>query len=428
MVDIKNPQLFSALPIRALFQAYRFKPSHVLSMIASETVYGSQAGTLSARSRSFLTHSTAVSEQIRFPLRDRVERMLTTLAEDFKTQFGTPSLQTVPVNTNDFLTNFFFQKLGAIEDSVHGTHLSWDEALLSAKELHIQTELQKEEPDLTELVSFARSRIYSCDYQTALRVLEQIPAGHGRSDLHHLKGLCYNFFSQTVQAENEFLKMMECGSTQVQANAGYVLSMLYLRLHPKELQSLTKAEEFLQNAYQKLMQESLNEDIHFLRIFNRNGYALCLYRRGRVIEAVRLLEAGIADLKKIGNHAYDLHQSVLLYNALQCYRTLEDYKSCEAVTVELLSLDPLFPEYHLEHGKTLLEQNKIEMARASFQKAIELDALIPEAHALLGYSFVVEGDYRSAFCAYETALSLKPESEQFQNDLNYCQQEMETAS
>jgi len=428
MGDSQIFQIFSALPIRVLFQSYQFKPSHTLSMVASETVYGCRAETLTARSQSYLTNSTGLSEQIRFPLRDRIERMLNILAADFKSQFGVPRVRFLSINLDDFLSQHFFKTLGVIIDPTDGVDLTIPSGILSLEEKKVIHELSQSQPPLSFLINFAQSRIYSCDYQTALNVLDLIPSGHERADIHHLKGLCHNFFSDTVAAEKEFQLMMRFGNVEVKANAGYVLSMLYLRLHTKERQDLSIAETYLQEAHQILMQEKWNEEIHFLRIFNRNGYALCLYRRGLVAEAANLLEWGITELKKIGNKGYDLHQSVLLYNVLQCYRTLGAYTQCEAVACELLALDPLFPEYHLEYGKTLLEQQKTVKARHSIQHAIVLDSQIPEAHALLAYSYVLDGNYRLAEQGYRIALSLKPDSEQFQNDLAYCTQEMETAS
>jgi tetratricopeptide (TPR) repeat protein len=237
-------------------------------------------------------------------------------------------------------------------------------------------------------------------------------------------GLCSNFFGRTNESEFHFRKMLESDNPAAQVKASYVLSMLYLRMHNKEKQDLVTAENFLNNAYKILQDNPGLDDIEFHQVFNRNGYALCLYRRGKILEALEMLENGIAILKKDESGARKLHQSVLIYNAVQCLRSLERYEDCESKCRELLAIDPLFPEYHMEHSRVLLEQNKIGEALQALGRGIELDPDIAESYSLLGYAYLQNEDLERAYANYLKASMLSPESVQLKLDLGYCLSEL----
>ena len=418
--------IFSGLEARAFLREHNFKPSQTSAQISFELIDGLSETSLTARAQSFLTHSTRLENQIRFPLPERVERSFKSLAADLFQQGIHISIEKIELHHLDTVSIEFFRSLGIavlqIDSPSQHSHLL---NILNQDELNLLEFLKNPRKNLAEILSFAQKRIYSCDYRTALNIFNLVEIEYlDRADFYYLKGLCHNYFNQTELSEVCFEKMRQIGSPEVKANAGYVLSMLYLRLHPQELQDLNRAETYLEDAYHLLQSLPSTENSIFQTVFNRNGYALCLYRKGLVHEAVEMLERGISQLRAFKNRKHDLHQSVLLYNALQCYRTLKRYSDCERTTRELLALDPLFPEYHLEHGKTLLEQSKFSEARKYFRHAAQLDPLIAEAHALIAYSYFAEDNFALAALYYRAALKLKPHSLQFQEDAFYCESQL----
>lgn len=421
MVLVSSSDLFSALPVRDFLGRLGYEPRGTDVKIAMEIIFSGFPAAREARHESHLTHSTDVTEQIRYPLRDRVRRGLRKIAADVRSHCALPRRVYSQVAADDHLSREFFELLGV--ELLLGAALNPDH-LLTSEEMEIADALRSPAANLPALETFARERIYATDYRTAFQILGNIPESLRTDEMRQMFGLCANFFGRTEISEAAFRKLLESANPLVIVNACYMLAMLYLRLHPKEKQSLEISERYLTDAYDLLLSRPDLENVVFHRIFNRNGYALCLYRRGRVEEALEMLRHGIAQLRDRSTGVRKLHQSVLMYNALQCLRTLKRYEDCWDITRELLEIDPLFPEYHLEHGKTLLEQNNIADARSSFLNALDLDADIPETYALIAYTYLSEDDPRRAAEFYRKAVAIDRDSARLRLDLAYCLAEM----
>ena len=147
-------------------------------------------------------------------------------------------------------------------------------------------------------------------------------------------------------------------------------------------------------------------------------------------EGVATLDSTIRrnDAEGRPSHRY-LHRSVLMYNAVQCLAALERYDECEAMCADLISADPLFPEYHLEAGRIQLmrangDSERLNRALSFFESAKRLDDAIPELHALIGFTLLESGRLLEAKTAYEKALKLDPMNAplnaQIQDALLYC--------
>lgn len=424
-------QIFSGLEARSFLRKHNYKPSNLHAQISFELIEGLSEASISARNKSFLTHSTHLEDQIRFPLQDRVDRSFKSLAADFLNQKINITQKKISLDFHDTVSINLFESLGLrISKKNRSSSVSGlKKEILNQDERDLLEYLKNPQRNYDQILFFVRKKIYSCDYRTALNILNTFKdLDCKKTDFYYFKGLCHNYFGQTDLSQINFERIYQLGTTGGKVNACYVLSMLYLRLHPVDRQNLQKAETYLEEAYQLLQGQPQTENIIFQRVFNRNGYALCLYRRGLIDTAVEVLENGLQTLRALQYTAYHLHYSVLLYNALQCYRSLQKFSDCERVTTELLALDPLFPEYYLEHGKTQLEQGRTAKAREYFKHAKLLDPFIPESYALIAYSYFIENNFKKAIKNYKLAINLKPEAVQFQDDILYCQHQLDRSS
>lgn len=116
--------------------------------------------------------------------------------------------------------------------------------------------------------------------------------------------------------------------------------MLYLRHHPKYLRLNEKGKMFLNEAYGNFGEN----EISFHKVFNRNGYALYLFRENQVSEAIKLLKEGIKTLStnKLSEEDNFFHESVLTYNLTQCYIKIGSFENACKYFNRLIEMDPDF--------------------------------------------------------------------------------------
>lgn len=430
MIHLKSCSLFSGFPVKKFLQHINFEPETIDEKIAMGLVYGSNSNSKLARQQSYLTNSTPQEQQIRFALKSRVDRQLAKLGVAAAEKFGENANELhVTLISSDYLSVEFFKHIPRLKISiVPNSEESIDDIRKGdgSREM-IFAYLKDPARHFNQILEIARERIYASDYGTALQILNCIPANLRNEDVFYMMGLCTNFFGRFEESEMHFRQSMNNPNPSAKIRAAYVISMLYLRMYPREKQSVKVAEELLNDAYEILEQNSNLKDWTFNRVFNRNGYALCLFRHGRVQEALHLLEWGIKELRlgrgeSVGSNL--LHQSVLMYNAIQCLRALGRYEECKATCRELIELDPLFPEYHLESARTDLEQGQFELALASLKTAESLDSFIPETYALQGFAYLQMESIDKAAQAYRKALALNPRDVRRMLDLGYCLSEL----
>jgi Flp pilus assembly protein TadD len=186
--------------------------------------------------------------------------------------------------------------------------------------------------------------------------------------------------------------------------------MLYARHHPPFLRSLDRTAEFLEHGYALLRESPPDgvEDLDFRKVFNRNGYALVEFRRGRVDEAIALLTDGIARLRSCSakNH---MHQTVLVYNLAQCHRRSGNHAEAIRVYRQLLEIDGRMPEYHMELAHCHLDLGEFTEALACLLTARHLGPSIQEVHSLLGFTYLRLGRADEAVSAYRVAHAFAPE-------------------
>ena len=423
---ISSSSLFSGLPVRDLLRQMTLKTENSDIQIAMSLFFGTTKKTKAARKKSHLTHATEMDHQIRFALKDRVDRSITKLASHCAKQLLKKSTLelAVELSETDYLSHIFFNQLQ--KEGVHicsipaFTNSETLPELLNDNEKELITALRATKKDLDLILAYSRERVYTGDYSTAYSVLMELDISERNDSVHQILGLCCNFSGKTDESESHFRRLHLSANVLSKVKAAYLLSMLYLRLHPKYKQNLETAELFLSESHQLIESNVTMKDYHFHSVFNRNGYALCLFRRGKILEALEMLQVGVEKLKQSDDGAKNLHQSVLIYNAVQCLKALKRYEECEILCQNLLTIDSLFPEYWLELSIVYLEQSKFDLALAQLKKAENLDAFIPEIYALRGYAYLNQNQFELAIMSYKKATSLAPENLTYQSDLQYC--------
>jgi len=128
--------------------------------------------------------------------------------------------------------------------------------------------------------------------------------------------LAFVLRGETIEAERHYELWRSSGNSIDTVQANYGISMLYLRHHPQYLRDMGYAERLLNDAFELA---SSSESSQFTRIFNRNGYALVLFRKGERNRAIELLTWAEQELSKIDGDVSVMHRSVILFNIAQCH-------------------------------------------------------------------------------------------------------------
>lgn len=199
---------------------------------------------------------------------------------------------------------------------------------------------------------------------------------------------------------------------EIKITSLYILSMLYLRHHNKKFHSIEKAENFLNKALNLLNEPSfIHNDKEFKRIFNRNGYALLLFKKNQIEEAINLLEIKIRELDILissGKEYAILHKTVLLYNISQCYNILGDFRKSVNLLKEIIEIDTYDADYHYEIVKILFDNDLLDEGY-EWLEIIEDKKIVDLSiqSAMKGYYFLTKEDYQEAALHYKTAYYLE---------------------
>ncbi|WP_168187203.1 tetratricopeptide repeat protein [Salinibacterium sp. UTAS2018] len=242
---------------------------------------------------------------------------------------------------------------------------------------------------------------------TSLQEVEQ------SSRVWNLLALANAMLGQTLNAEHYYDRWSRSGDVMDFVRAKYGTAMLYARHHPSGLRDLETSATLLDEAYDALHQLNSGrrngDDVIFDEVFNRNGYALILFRRGKVEESIRLLRWGIDTLSGTTENIA-IHRTVLIYNLAQCFTQLEDFDSALRTYEELIGVDPHMPEYRLEMAKCFARIGDLDAAIFQCNTAVESDETLAAAWAQLGVYEGRKGEHDKAVLAFRRAHSINPES------------------
>lgn len=404
---------FDFLVTRQLVKCLNYKPQTLGEEIALSVIF-SKKDRLRARSRSHLTEATDFNHQIRFSLKGRVIDQLRVLAHSISKNFKTPvtiqNALAMSEGDREFL-NLLSEYLS--NDKIV---LSWEindseifEIDLDDQETEMLSLIEKNERS-EKLKEFAFFRLYAGDYWTARNILNHLyNLNQHDAKVNFAIGLINNFFSQTPTAEFHFLKSYEHGTDLDKVKSCYTLSMLYMRHHDKNLFDYEKATDYLQHAFE-IINKPHFPDQTFQRVFNRNGYALAVFRHGQHQLALDHLECGIHTLEKEADQTTMLHVSVLQYNKCQCHVIMKQSEKAHESFLRLLEIDPLFPEYRIDYALFLIDQKMMTEAIDQLNKAIELNPYKEAAYLNLAYANLEIGQQRHALDAVSKGLKYLPKS------------------
>lgn len=188
----------------------------------------------------------------------------------------------------------------------------------------------------------------------------------------------YTMLGSTHLAEWYYNYWRRHGDPRNQVWANYSLAMLYLRHHPPMHQNRNYACELLNEAHELIATYAHDEQAPFDRIFNRNGYALILFRAGKVKEAISELQRGIDYLLSKPSEKALMHASVLVYNLYQCFDQISDISSAERALARLIALDPNHVEYKIMLGEFYIKQERFSDAQGVFDGILHHSLLYPE--------------------------------------------------
>jgi tetratricopeptide (TPR) repeat protein len=262
--------------------------------------------------------------------------------------------------------------------------------------------------DATQIIELAWHRLRVGDPWGCQALLQRLLPEQLGARGHQAMATALVALELPTDAEQHFHAWMEAGDALNAARAKYGLAMLKARFHRPELRSDAEAAEYLESAlYDLSLARSQNPDLDttFEEVFNRNGFALIEFRRGRIDEALKLLETGLLRLPDTSERNH-LHRSVLLYNIAQVHRRVGDHAQAVESYQEVLALDPNMPEYHCELALSLLALGRADEALAHVRIALALDPYIPESHSLEGYVLAQMKRTRESLASHRRALEL----------------------
>lgn len=195
------------------------------------------------------------------------------------------------------------------------------------------------------------------------------------------------------------------GTLTDKAYANYALSMLYARHYDSNMHSLFTAKELLLEAQNILenIRDIDNESLEADKQFMLNGYALILFRTGKINEAIEIEKNAIKKLSYATKGARLLQKSVLYYNLAQCYSKIEKTDLAIETYKKLLNIDNNFPDYHIELAKVYLKENDLDNAWEELNRAYKIDNSISELNSLMGYVQLSKKKFKEATKYYKLA-------------------------
>ncbi|PNI08652.1 hypothetical protein CXX84_08605 [Arthrobacter sp. AFG7.2] len=366
-----------------------------------------------------LTDAATSNEQIRFFQHQRARRSYIKIAKYIRENFGPIDIQVADAGALDRPSREFLDaavRLGGWSVQLRfdsDANASGPRFMPEEQALLAMLPASSRKDHAGHIVSAAFDYVNSGDAWTALNLGHLLQDVEQSPRVWNLMAIAHAMVDETVQAEYYYDRWSTSEDPLDAIRALYGKAMLYARHHPDGLRSLDRSEELLNEAYalvQQLDAQQRSDDrVVFDEVFNRNGYALILFRRGQVDEAIRLLRWGIKRLTQTGEKVA-IHRSVLIYNLAQCYKQTGNLTAAIATYTELLDVDPYMPEYHLEAAKCHASAGNFGAALSACREAVDLDDNLASAWGMIG---VYEGELDSHGAAAEAharAAALDPGS------------------
>lgn len=243
-------------------------------------------------------------------------------------------------------------------------------------------------------IDIALEYLNAGDALTARNICNFIKSFYGDSNLWNVLSISEQMLKNPIMSEYYLDLMLNDDNIQKYKNGSrYSKAMLYARMHSQEIQSIEKSERLLEQAYDAIVNSSEYVENHpsaiFSALFNRNGYALVLFRKDRVEEAKDLMVDCINKIDKLSiydrEEELELYRSVLVYNLAQCYEKLGDYNNAIISLNKLLDKDELMDTYYLDLSRIFGLVNDLDSAISSCKKATSINHYSHQNWAMLAY-------------------------------------------
>lgn len=232
----------------------------------------------------------------------------------------------------------------------------------------------------------------------------------------------YNQLYEVEKTEYYLEIARKSGDKKIIVEANYMLAMLFARHHKKYLINDSYSKLLLNEAY-----NCFGSELTINKIFNRNGYALLLFKERRIDEAISMLNDCISSLRMLKQNsddpAIEIHESVLIYNILQCYIEQGEDDQVDMYFRELELLDPNFIEYKIEYARYLLDNNSNNFFEV-IDQIICFGEDFPEIYSLLGFYYYKQNNLQDSLTNYKKAYYLSDRSFDFWYDLQYIYVEL----
>lgn len=244
------------------------------------------------------------------------------------------------------------------------------------------------------LIDVSLEYLNAGDALTAKNICNFIKSFYSDSDLWNILSVSEQVLKNAIMFEYYLDLILNNNNIEKYKNGSrYSKAMLYARMHSQELQNIEKSEYLLNQAYDEITSsdECLNNisSVIFSALFNRNGYALILFRKNKIEEAKNLMLDCISQIDNISivdrQEELDLYRSVLVYNLAQCYERLGDYDNAIISLNKLLDKDRLMDTYYLDLARVYGSVNDIDSAISSCKQTIFINPYSHQNWAMLAY-------------------------------------------
>ena len=267
------------------------------------------------------------------------------------------------------------------------------------------------------LLAFAKECANAGDYYSAINFLTSLKELDFKEDklleleIYEHLALCYRLVGDTLRSAFYYKRCLDEGDDTKGNSASYGLSMLYLRHHPRKYLDREKGAGYLEKSYQILMDLPDTDKTVVDRVFNRNGFALVLFKRGNIKGAETMVEKGISRLNAIDTHYSKFHQSILYYNLFQCFAKQKKCDKASEVMEHLISLDPLFFAYYEFLAEFYIKINELDKGEYVLKRGVSIDENYFNFYFLLGKINYLKNDLLPAIKNFEKAYALNPLSD-----------------
>lgn len=385
-VDVFRTNLL-LLPIKTFIKQIAYSPTSLGEQVALSSLVVFDEELQAQLKQASLTDSISHNERIRFFTKDKLISDLSRIAYEIGKAFDFIKITICGYKFLDEKSKCFFELL----DLNKNISIQWEyESRKDYRELSLY--LEKKEYIVEQMLKLRRDfskeeylflhdvalrYIAAADPWNASFILKKLLVQRESASVLISLGRCCVMEEKNVEGENYFRRALQIGDRGEKVNIYYALSMLYIKHYEKDARDIEKAECFINSAYAILQSATPEEfsELTFNKVFNRNGFALVLFKQARIFGAIRILKWGINLLGSIAHsdHVF-MHQSVLMYNLALCYSKLNDETQIRRCYKRLFEIDPLYVEYRIKYILELLRFNKSDEAKEELDCILALDS------------------------------------------------------